>query len=121
LYCEAPDQYIEFLRITNGLDFNGLTIYAAEKSPLVGYEHMRERDMEGFVDANLAWRGYEPHEDYLFFAQASISLYAYNLVDLRYEERDRECGELIKVVPDFDHLIARALSDSMLPEMKAHI
>src|SRR5262249_49537830 len=71
LYCQVPDQYIEFLRITNGLEFNGVGIYAAERSPLVGYEHMPERDIQGFVDANLDWRGYEPHEDYLFFGSAS--------------------------------------------------
>jgi len=118
LYCKVPDQYIEFLRRINGLCWNGLVIYASAKSPLTGFEHLPERFIEGLVDANILWRGYEINEDYLVFAESGISLYVYNLIESQYEEQDQSCREVVKVVPDFDHLIASALSDHMLPEME---
>ncbi|MBD2633716.1 MULTISPECIES: YrhA family protein [Aphanizomenon] len=50
LNCTLPDGYIEFLSITNGLDWNGLLIFASETIPIVGYT---DRKIPGFVDMNL--------------------------------------------------------------------
>jgi len=109
LFCDVAAEYIDFLRISNGVAWNGLHIYASETGPLAGYEDRIDRYIDGFVDANLEWREYEPHKDYLYFADSSISLYAYNLVEARYEIQDQCSMDVVEVLPSFDHLIASAL------------
>jgi hypothetical protein len=111
LSCDLSGEYIDFLRITNGVEWNGLHIYASETSPLAGYEDRNDMYIQGFVDANLDWRAYEPHRDYLYFANSGISLYAYNLVESRYEIQDQSSMDVAEVLPSFDHLIASALRD----------
>ena len=109
--CDVPAGYIDFLRITNGVEWNGLGIYASETARLVGYVGKIDSYIQGFVDANLDWRAFEPHKDYLYFANSGISLYAYNLVESRYEIQDQSSMDVAEVLPSFDHLIASALRD----------
>jgi hypothetical protein len=106
LGASVPAEYRAFLRTCNGLDWNGLLIYAASKVPIAG---RADRFITGFLEANLAWRESEPHRQYLFFGDSGISRYVLDLKQSRYAILDRQSDTLIEMVPSFEELMARAL------------
>lgn len=105
-----PDGYLDFLRVTDGLNWNGLFVYASEKALIVGEAN---DFMSPFVDSNLIWRDNELNKNYLFFADGEISLYAYNLVKECYELQDRPSGDVIRTFKTFDEMITEALKASL--------
>ena len=109
LGLELPDAYVSFLRVTNGLDSNGLTVYAAETSSIVGHEDM---SIEGIVDANLGWWDFAPHRAFLYFAESGISLYAVEIRTGRFLVIDRQSHSDMEEVASFEALMARALEAS---------
>ncbi len=113
LGATLPDGYLDFLRVTDGLIWNGLFIYSSEKAPILGETN---EFMHPFVDTNLIWRDHEPHKNYLFFADGEISLYVYNLMKERYEILDRPSETLISTFDTFDELITEALRLSLHEE-----
>lgn len=100
LSAEVPQQYKDFLRVTDGLNFDGLFIYSS---------HNTEDYTHGFVETNLIWRSYGVNEDSLLFADSDINLYAYNLVEKRYELQDRPSGDAYDTFKTFDEMITEAL------------
>lgn len=104
LSAEVPQQYKDFLRVRNGLNFDGLFIYSSHNTD--DYKH-------GFVDSNLDWRSYEINNDLLYFADADINLYVYNLVEGRYEIQDRPSGDVYDTFKTFDEMITEALRLSL--------
>ena len=108
LGASVPDPYAELLRITNGLDWNGFMLYASHSERT----EMFERDViDGYVEMNSELRSFEPFRDYLFFAAGEMTHYVYNLVESRYEELSRDCGELLEVFGSFDAMLTKALYD----------
>jgi len=110
LSAELPDGYLDFLRITDGLNWNGLFVYASDRNPAINTPTIF---MQSFVENNLDWRSYEPHNNYLFYAEGDISLYGYNLVEKRYELQDRSSGDIISTFETFDEMITEALKISL--------
>ena len=110
LFSDVPQEYADFLGKVNGLNHNGLVIYATETTPIVGYN---DRFIDGFVEANLDWREDEAHEDLLFFADGNISVYVYNLIDGAYQMLDRSSNDLCASFESFDAMIAEALKEHL--------
>jgi len=108
LGARVPPEYEAFLRVANGFDWNGCTIYGSETRPIAGYA---DRFIQGFVEANQVWRDDEANREYLYFGDGDISLYGYHLPSRQYQVRDRQSDTLLKVVPSFDALIAAALEE----------
>jgi hypothetical protein len=104
--AELPEGYADFLRTQDGLNHNGLFIYASETSPVVG---AKDATIEGIVDANLGWRDDEHFNDYLVFGEGNMDLYVRHLPTGEYQVIDRTPGNLIETQPSFDQLLAAAL------------
>lgn len=105
LNCTLPDGYIEFLSITNGLDWNGLLIFASETIPIVGYT---DRKIPGFVDMNLLYRENEDCLDLLFFGESGIDSYVYCISAKQYQILDRVSLSLTETFDSFEMLIYEA-------------
>jgi hypothetical protein len=101
-----PPEYAAFLQVMDGLDWNGLVIYASSTRPAGEPEGAF---IQGFVEANLLWRDYEPNKEYLIFAESGLSKYAYNLAQAEYQILDRPSMAVVKSVASFDDLITEAL------------
>lgn len=110
LGAELPDEYAAFLRRQDGLNHNGLFIYASETSPLAG---AGGAVIEGFVEANLGWRDDEHFNGYLVFGEGNMDLYVRHLPTGDYQVIDRTPGNLIETHPSFDQLIAAALKSHL--------
>jgi hypothetical protein len=113
LGAQVPPEYEAFLRIADGFDWNGCTIYGSHTRLLPGHT---DRSIQGFVEANEIWRDDEANRDYLYFADGDITLYAYHLPSGQYQVTDRQSDTLLKVVPSFDALIAAALENHRFTE-----
>jgi hypothetical protein len=104
-----PDPYAAFLRRTDGLDFNGLCVYASDRLPIVGHG---DRFIPGFVDANLDWRGnIESLGAQIVFAHDGMTNFVYNHKTGGWEIRWMPSDDLGETVESFDHLLLRALED----------
>jgi hypothetical protein len=110
LGAEVPEEYAAFLRAQDGLNHNGLFIYASETSPVAGGA---DATIEGFVEANLGWRDDEFFKDYLVFGEGNLDLYVRHLPTGEYRVIDRTPGNLIEQHPSFDQLIAAALKSHL--------
>jgi hypothetical protein len=101
---EVPDGYVRFLRRMNGLDFNGTLFFAAQKEPRVDKP---STFIEGFVDANLIRREYA--ENFLFFGESGMEMYAYNLDSSRYEVVDSVSLDAYESFGSYGELMTAAL------------
>jgi hypothetical protein len=116
LGSDIPDGYAHFLRITNGLEFNGVCIYATRRTVVdVGtYQYT----LGGFVDETLVWRSMN-EDDFLVFGESSLDIYIYNPAKSRYEVQDRGAGDVVAVYSSFDELMEKALWTGLTPDLRA--
>lgn len=109
LGADLPAAYYHLLEKTNGVDSNGMVIYGSETAPIVGYE---DRFIQGLVEANLIWRDLESHKRYVFFGDASTSMYAYDVEDGSYKLLDRSSNDTLEEFKTFEELLQRALEEN---------
>lgn len=106
LCATIPAPYLNFLRITDGLDWDGLTIFATTTTLIVGYE---DRWIQGVVEANLAYRDFSPMKDYVVFGEDGLLIFVYDLKKCEYQSRDRIALDVVDVFSSLEGLIAHAL------------
>lgn len=111
LGTDVPPAYLDFLRLTNGLDWNGLVIYAGHTAPI---PDQPATAIEGFVDATLGWREFPAVSRLLFFGESGDRLYAYDPPSGSFQVRDRQSDSILETHPSFDSLIAAALEAHQL-------
>lgn len=88
-----PEGYLELLKLADGIDSNGFTLYASVTQLLAGHTNRPNYTIEGFVEANLIWRDYEPNQQFAFFAESGDVVYCHNLVTGRFQLMDRIAQE----------------------------
>lgn len=105
-----PPEYAEFLKHMDGLNWNGLMIYASSMRVAADPENSF---IQGFVEANLLWRDYDPNKAYLIFAESGLSKYVFNIATSEYQILDRSSMERVKSVGSFEELITNAVTDHL--------
>lgn len=111
LGVDLPDEYYRLLEKTNGLDSNGMVIYASDTAPIVGYEQQK-RMIEGIVDANLGWWDLDSHRRYVFFGESGTSLYTLDREDKKFKRLDRHSNDVLEEFDTFEELILRGLEEN---------
>jgi hypothetical protein len=106
---DPPPEYDRLLKMTNGLESNGLSLYGSARVPLVDY---KDRFVQGLVYANLNWRDHEPNKRYVFFGDGGLSMYGYDLEDRKYQLVDRTNGDVLEEFDSFEAMIYRALEEN---------
>ena len=84
-----PAEYLELLATHDGIDCNGVQLYASAPETEDNGSDRPDYLKRGFVEANLIWRDYEPNKHYAFFAESGDKLYCHNLQASRFEIVDR--------------------------------
>lgn len=105
---DLPIDYIEFLKLNDGLVFSGLFVYGSKTQKIVGY---KDRFLLGLVEANKLWRENEENRQYVFFADDDLSLYGLNLNTLEYEELDRSSGDKLNTAASFTKILVNSIND----------
>lgn len=108
---DLPSEYEEFLKIINGLDFNGLVLYGVD-SPLLETE--KDEQICGFIDTNEIWYENEFQKEYLFFGDSNIAWFCKNLSDSTYLELDKPSGTVMNTYNDFNTMLEEALKTALL-------
>ncbi|MBU3157986.1 SMI1/KNR4 family protein [Clostridium estertheticum] len=106
-----PEQYVNFLKTTNGLEFNGFIFYGVDTSL---FDVQNNQTVYGYVDTNEIWYENEHQKQYMFFGEGSISWHCFDLLNEVYVELDNPSGTVMQTYPDFNSMLERALEDSLL-------
>jgi hypothetical protein len=103
---EVPEAYLGFLRLTNGLDWNGANFFATETTQTRGH---RPGTIEGLVPANLGYRDVEDMRDFLVFGSSGMELYVYDKKNRDYRIQDSVSMDTYETYADFDSLVTEVL------------
>ncbi len=106
-----PEQYLDFLKIVNGLEFNGFIFYGVDNSLLEVHNNQK---VYGYVYTNEIWYENEHLKQYMFFGESNISWYCFDLLSNIYVELDNPSGTLMHTYSDFNSMLEKALMDSLL-------
>jgi hypothetical protein len=109
--CILPEQYLDFLKKVNGLEFNGFVFYGVDSSL---FEIQNNDTVYGYVDTNEIWYENAHQKQYMFFGESNISWYCFDLFNGVYVELDNPSGTQMHKYPDFNSMLEKALSDSLL-------
>lgn len=83
---ELPQAYRDILAVTDGLDWNGIVLYASETR----LSRDGTLSSQGLLEVNVALRlAYTPDKDFIYFAESGMDAYRHNLVTNRFEVADR--------------------------------
>ena len=110
LRIDPPAGYLDFLRLSNGLDWNGVVIYAADTSPIAGHP---DRIIPDIVEMNLNYRDDSRFEDLLVIGSNGMDLYACRISQDVYQIYDEVPHELLETFATFDELMTKALTRSL--------
>ena len=105
LDVQLPEEYLEFLRVHDGLDWNGLQVYGAED-----YESSPEKIM-GVVEVNLIRRDAPGWDEHLCLAESGDDSYGVRLEDGRFCGIDVVSGDVFEEYESFDHMISSVLRE----------
>jgi len=109
LNYNLSNTYLLFLKITDGLDHNGIVIYASKTSELNG---LPDRRIEGIVEANKLWREGE-NEMIFIYAESGDYLYIHDLEINKFQIVDRITQDEICTFDTFDRLLFTALENML--------
>ncbi|MGN7940312.1 YrhA family protein [Virgibacillus sp. 6R] len=110
LNVELPLEYIRFLQVINGLEFNGYTIYGIDQELV---EKKPKNKIDGFIDSNQVWHEVEHQKQYLFFGDGSLSWYVLDKEMKRYKLIAKPEGDELEDFNGFDEMIERIMSDAL--------
>jgi hypothetical protein len=110
LRIDLPAGYLDFLRLTNGFDWNGVVIYAAGTTPIAGHP---DRIIPDVVEMNLNYREDPRFADLLVIGSNGMDLYTCRISQDVYEIYDEVPHELLETLATFDELMTKAFTRSL--------
>ena len=110
LSVKLPNEYLHFLLVTNGLDWNGVVIYGAGPNPITAHP---DRSIPDIVEMNQNYRDDQRFNDLLVLGSNGMDIYTYRISTDRYEIYDEVPHELTETFPTFDELMSKALTRSL--------
>ena len=83
LNIDLPNEYIEVLRIINGMEFNGFILYGIDQRLL---DEQQNEKIYGLIEYNKLWYENEWNKQYIFFGESNMSWYVYDLTSHKFCE-----------------------------------
>lgn len=111
LSYELPQAYLDILSKTDGLDWNGVVLYASETR----LHDDDELSVQGLLEANIQLRlAYTPDKDFIYFGESGMDAYRHNLVANKFEISDRVAGDSVFATFDTAEQLFQQLFANML-------
>lgn len=107
---EPPEQYLEFLLRSNGLDYNGLVIYDSASSPTA---RSGGDFWQGLVAANQVWRENAYWKRFLILGDSDMDVFALAIEGLRWLRMDRVAREIVEEYASFDSMVQAAIEERL--------
>jgi len=92
-------EYIEFIKIINGFNNNGLYIYSINK----------KCDYSIYESNETWWDANDELKEYIFWGDSDISLYCKNVKNENYYILDKGSGSAMEEYKTFDEIMIEAL------------
>ena len=108
---DLPEEYVAFLSVINGLEYNGLVIYGIDENLI---DKKNNQNVTGYIDTNQIWYENEEQKKYMFFGDSDMSWYCYNISKKTYVELDKPSGELEQEFDNFAGMLESALGNSLV-------
>lgn len=108
LAVEPQDAHMAFLAKANGLNWNGLTIYASERTPIVGFD---DRFIDGVVEANLDHREYPAMREVFVLAEDDVAMFVFDAKSQEYQVRTNISLDVLESYTSFDEMMKNALAE----------
>ena len=105
-----PLEYIDFLSLINGLEYNGLILYGIDENIV---DKTNKQKVTGYIDSNEIWYENEWQKKYIFFGDGNISWFCFDISKNNYVELDKPSGELQQEFSGFAEMIEYALESSL--------
>ncbi|WP_022826214.1 YrhA family protein [Hymenobacter norwichensis] len=105
LTYELPAAYVAILAQSDGLDCNGVVLYASKP-----YYAEKKFVIQGFVEANVLLRDYLPNRDFVYFAESGMDFYRHNLQSQKFEISARVGGVVVKSFDTPEELFDQVLN-----------
>ena len=114
LNCGLPEDYIGFLRLTNGFNYNGYFIYCIDDTGFyLGDGIASGKKMPGIIERTLMWRqDDEEYKNWVFFGNSDMDLYVYN-GDVNGYWQYNVSGDVIDTFSTFTEMAEKMLSDAL--------
>lgn len=111
LTYELPQVYSALLAVADGIDWNGVVLYASEtRLGTTG-----EPESQGLLNTNMHLRlTYTPDKDFVYFAESGMDAYRHNLLTNKFEVADRVATSVFETFGTADELFNRLLTDMLL-------
>ena len=110
LNIDLPNEYIEVLRIINGMEFNGFILYGIDQRLL---DEQQNEKIYGLIEYNKLWYENEWNKQYIFLGESDISWYAYDLTAHKFCELDNPSGTEMEKFNNLDHMVEKLLIDAL--------
>lgn len=111
LEVSLPVEYLEILRVVNGLEFNGCILYGADEHLV---SSVPNQAINGLIDNNKVLYENEWQKQYLFLGENSISWFVYDLQTKKYLELDNPSGELEQEFVSCEEMVERVLNAALM-------
>jgi len=96
---EIDNDFISFLKISNGIEFNGYKVYSS-------FDHKKNKVEYGIFQNNEIWyEEYDKDREYIFFAESGSDLYVFNKSIKKYLLLDRYSGDVYKEYNSFNEML----------------
>lgn len=96
------EEYAQFVKLANGLDFNGLVVYS-----------INDMDDNNIYNANGIWHENKNLTNYIFFAESDIAWLCYDCNQNSFCELDKPSGTLMNTFGNFSEMMKFALEQIM--------
>ena len=111
LKCSLPIEYLEILKVVNGLEFNGSILYGADEQ-FTG--SVPNQAINGLLDNNKVLYENEWQQRYLFLGENSVSWYVYDLQAKQYLELDNPSGGVMQAFACCEEMVERLLRVALM-------
>lgn len=110
LRVDLPKEYVNVLKVVNGIEFNGCILYGIDQKLLNGQPN---EFIYGLIEYNKIWYENEWQKQYIFLGESNISWYVYDIVKCQYYELDNPSGRKCEAFSTLDCLVEKVLSDAL--------
>lgn len=111
LGADVPNDYLTFLSIMNGIDWNGMSIYSCADT--ISADSVRSH-MPGFIETNLIHRDVVEKGQIIVLGEDSLDIYVYDPKTEEYQSRDRTSLDIMESFETFNDLMMWAVNKHLM-------
>ena len=96
---KIDEDYINFLKVSDGLEYNGYRIYCS-------FDYTTNDIEQSVFQNNELWYDeYDKDREFVFFAHSGLDLFVFNKIEKKYQLLDRSSSDVYKEFDSFSNML----------------